>query len=185
MSIAARPRLRGVVGESAPRSDAPPKTLGSFVYASDLAREGMLHGATVRSPHARARITRVDVAQARAMPGVVTVLTAAELPTRELFGLMKLDQPVLADGVVRYVGEPVALVAADDAERARLAAKAVHVEYEPLPPLTDPVAALQPDAPRLHDAGNVIEDVRLVHGDPAAQADVVVEGEYEVGMQDQ
>ncbi len=185
MSVSARPRLRGIVGESAPRSDAPPKTLGSFVYASDLARDGMLHGATVRSPHASARITRIDVAPARAMAGVVAVLTAADLPTRMPFGLMRLDQPVLADGIVRYVGEPVAIVAADDAERARLAAKAVHVEYEPQPPLTDPVAALQPDAPQLHDAGNVIEDVRLVHGDPDASADVVVQGEYEIGMQDQ
>jgi len=185
MSIAAPPRLRGLVGESSPRSDAPPKTQGAFLYASDLARDGMLHGATVRSPHARARITKVDTAAARAMPGVRAVLTAADLPTREKFGLMKLDQPVLADGVVRYVGEPVAFVAADDAEQARLAAKAVSVAYEPLPAITDPVAALQPGAPKLHDDGNVIEDVRVVHGDPSVKADVVVEGEYEIGMQDQ
>ncbi len=185
MSIAAPPRLRGLVGESSPRSDAPPKTQGAFLYASDLARDGMLHGATVRSPHARARITKVDTAAARAMPGVRAVLTAADLPTREKFGLMKLDQPVLADGVVRYVGEPVAVVAADDAEQARLAAKAVSVAYEPLPAITDPVAALQPGAPKLHDDGNVIEDVRVVHGDPSVKADVVVEGEYEIGMQDQ
>jgi CO/xanthine dehydrogenase Mo-binding subunit len=177
--------LLGVVGDSAPRSDAPPKTLGSFLYASDLARDGMLHGATVRSPHARARITRIDPSAARAMPGVRAVLTAADLPTGEKFGLMKLDQPVLADGVVRYVGEPVAIVAADDDEQARLAARAVRMTYEPLGPITDPVAALQPDAARLHDDGNVIEDVRVVHGDPAARADVVVEGEYEIGMQDQ
>ncbi|HLQ05925.1 MAG TPA: molybdopterin cofactor-binding domain-containing protein [Verrucomicrobiae bacterium] len=185
MSVVARPRLRGVVGDSTPRSDAPPKTQGAFLYASDLARDGMLHGATVRSPHPRARITRIDTQAARAMPGARAILTAADLPTREKFGLMKLDQLVLADGVVRYVGEPVAVVAADDDEQARLAAKAVVVTYEPLPAITDPVAALQPDAPRLHDDGNVIEDVRVVHGDPAAHADVVVEGEYEIGMQDQ
>ncbi len=185
MSVVARPRLRGVVGDSTPRSDAPPKTQGAFLYASDLARDGMLHGATVRSPHPRARITKIDTQAARAMPGVRAILTAADLPTRERFGLMKLDQPVLADGVVRYVGEPVAVVAADDDEQARLAAKAVVVTYEPLPAITDPVAALQPDAPRPHDDGNVIEDVRVMHGDPAAQADVVVEGEYEIGMQDQ
>ncbi len=185
MSVGTRPRLRGVVGESAARSDAPPKTLGSFLYASDLARDGMLHGATVRSPHARARVLSVDASAARAMPGVAVVLTNDDLPTHELFGLMQKDQPVLAHTEVRYVGEPVALVAADDPEVARLAALAVKVEYEPLAIVTDPVAALQPGAPQVHTHGNVIEDVRLVHGDPNARADVVVTGEYEIGMQDQ
>ena len=180
-----RTKLRGVVGESAPRADAPPKTQGAFAYASDLRRDGMLHGATVRSPHAHARIVRIDVSAARAMPGVVAVLTSADLPTRERFGLMKLDQPPLAAAVVRYVGEPVAIVAAESAERARLAAKAIAVEYAVLPAITDPVAALQPGAAALHDDGNVIEDVRVVHGDAEARADVVVEGEYEIGMQDQ
>ena len=185
MSVATKTRLVGVVGESAPRSDAPPKTQGSFTYASDLARPGMLHGATLRSPHAHARIVLVDTTAAKAMPGVLAVLTSADLPTSAKFGLMKLDQPPLATGVVRYVGEPVAVVAAEDAERARLAVKAITVEYAPLEAITDPVRALQPDAPRLHDAGNVIEDVRVVHGDAAATAEVVVEGEYEIGMQDQ
>jgi xanthine dehydrogenase D subunit len=180
-----RVKLRGVVGESATRTDAPPKVKGEFAYASDLARDGMLYGTTVRSPHARARILSVDTSAAKAMPGVSALLTNADLPTKELFGLMKIDQPPLADGVVRYVGEPVALVAAEDPERARLAAKAVKVEYEVLEAITDPVAALQPGAARLHPHGNVVEDVRLVHGDANATADVVVEGEYEVGMQDQ
>src|SRR6185503_7571638 len=156
VTIAAKPRLRGVVGESAPRGDAPPKVKGEFLYGSDLAREGMLYGATLRSPHAHARIVRIDVAAARGMPGVRAVITADDLPTREKFGLMRADQPMLATNVVRYVGEPVALVAADDPEQARLATRAIKVEYE-----------------------------RVLHGDPAATADVVVEGEYEVAMQDQ
>ena len=180
-------RLRGVVGDSAPRVDAPPKVRGEFLYGSDLSREGMLYGATLRSPHPHARIVAVDVAAARGMPGVRAVITSDDLPTREKFGLMRSDQPVLATGVVRYVGEAVAIVAADDAEQARLATKAIKVEYELIPAVTDVVGALQPDAPKLHDPkdGNVIEDVRVVHGDPDAKADVVVEGEYEVAMQDQ
>ena len=185
MSVGTRTRLRGVVGESATRTDAPPKTQGSFLYASDLARDGMLHGATVRSPHAHARIVSVDASKARAIPGVVVVLTSDDLPTHELFGLMHKDQPVLARTEVRYVGEPIALVAAENPEAARLAALAVVVEYESLPVVTDPVAALAPLAPQVHSHDNVISEVRLVHGDPAASADVVVEGEYEVGMQDQ
>ena len=182
-----RTRLRGVVGESAPRVDAPPKVKGEFLYGSDLSREGMLYGATLRSPHAHARIVRIDAAPARGMPGVRAVLTSDDLPTREKFGLMRADQPVLATRVVRYVGEPVAIVAADDPEQARLATRSIRVEYELLPAVTDAVAALQRDAPKLHDPkdGNVIEDVRVVHGDPDAGADVVVEGEYEVAMQDQ
>ncbi len=130
-------RLRGVVGESAPRADAPPKVKGEFLYGSDLSREGMLYGATLRSPHAHARIARIDVAAARAMPGVRAVLTSDDLPTREKFGLMRADQPVLATRVVRYVGEPVAIVAADDPEQARLATRAIKVEYESLSAVTD------------------------------------------------
>jgi CO/xanthine dehydrogenase Mo-binding subunit len=180
-----RLRVRGGVGESVERPDGAPKVKGEFQYGSDLRREGMLFGATLRSPHPHARILGLDTAAAKKMSGVKAIITSAELPTRELFGLMKLDQPVLATGKVRYVGEPVAIVAAETAEEARLAARAISVRYEPLAPMIDPVAALQPDAPSLHPKGNVIEDVLVLHGDPDASADVVVEGEYELGMQDQ
>src|SRR3989442_15746607 len=186
MTIApVRPKIRRGVGESIERPDAGPKVKGEFLYGSDLRREGMLFGATLRSPHAHARIVGIDTGAAKKMSGVKAIITAAELPTRELFGLMKLDQPVLASGKARYVGEPVAIVAAETAEEARLAARAISVRYEPLAPLTDPVAALQPDAMRLHQKGNVIEDVLVEHGDPDVRADVVVQGEYELGMQDQ
>jgi CO/xanthine dehydrogenase Mo-binding subunit len=180
-----RVRVRGGVGESVERPDGAPKVKGEFQYGSDLRREGMLFGATLRSPHPHARIVGIDSAAAKKMSGVKAVLTSAELPTRDLFGLMKLDQPVLARERVRYVGEPVAIVAAETAEEARLAARAISVRYEALPPITDPVAALQPDATKLHRDGNVIEDVLVEHGNPNATADVIVEGEYELGMQDQ
>ncbi|TMC75056.1 MAG: xanthine dehydrogenase subunit D [Chloroflexi bacterium] len=180
-----RPKIRRGVGESIERPDAAPKVKGEFQYGSDLWREGMLFGATLRSPHPHARIVGIDTGAAKKMSGVKAIITAAELPTRELFGLMKLDQPVLASGKVRYVGEPVAIVAAETAEEARLAARAIAVRYEPLAAITDPVAALQPDATWLHQKGNVIEDILVEHGDPEASAEVVVEGEYELGMQDQ
>src|SRR2546423_9427247 len=184
-SIAPRTRIRGGVGESVERPDSAPKVKGEFQYGSDLRREGMLFGATLRSPHPHARILGIDTARAKKMSGVRAIITSADLPTRELFGLMKLDQPVLAGGKVRYVGEPVAIVAAETAEEARLAVRAIAVRYEALEPITDPVAALQPDAAKLHQKANVIEDVLVEHGDPDARADVVVEGEYELGMQDQ
>src|SRR6266568_2913678 len=186
MTIApVRPKIRGGVGESVERPDSAPKVKGEFQYGSDLRREGMLFGATLRSPHPHARIAGIDTAAAKKMSGVKAIITSAELPTRELFGLMKLDQPVLASGKVRYVGEPVAIVAAETAEEARLAARAIAVRYEPLSPITDPIAALQPDAQPIHDRGNVIDAIHLVHGDPKAKADVEVTGEYELGMQDQ
>ncbi|HVR89186.1 MAG TPA: molybdopterin cofactor-binding domain-containing protein [Candidatus Limnocylindria bacterium] len=185
MTIAARPRVRGVVGESVERPDGPPKVKGEFTYASDLRADGMLHGATLRSPHPHARLRSIDVTAARAHAGVRAVLTAADLPTDVPFGLMKKDQPVLARDVVRYVGEPVALVAADDLQTARDALNAIRVAYEVLPPVTDPIAALRPDAPPIHRGGNVIDSVHLVHGDAGLTADVEVEGEYELGMQDQ
>ncbi|MBI2324546.1 MAG: molybdopterin-dependent oxidoreductase [Chloroflexi bacterium] len=178
-------KVRGVIGESPQRPDAADKVKGEFAYASDLRADGMLVGSTLRSPHAHARIRSIDVSKARAMPGVRAVLTAADLPTRELIGLMKLDQPVLARDVVCYVGEPVALVAADDVDRAVAAAKAIAVDYEPLAPVSDPVAALRPGALQVHEKGNIIDSVRVVHGDVRATADVVVSGEYEVAMQDQ
>ena len=180
-----RVRVPGGVGESVRRPDAVPKVTGAFAYGSDLHREGMLFGATLRSPHPHARIAGIDVTAAKGMAGVRAIITAADLPTRELFGLMKLDQPVLATARVRYVGEPVAIVAADSLEEARLAVRAISVRYEPLPAIFDPVAALQPDAAKLHPDGNVIDDVLVVHGDPDAPAEVVVESEYELAMQDQ
>ena len=180
-----RQRIRGTVGESVLRPDGPPKVRGAFEYASDLWRDGMLHGATLRSPHPHARIVSIDTAPALALPGVRAVLTHADLPTDELFGLMKSDQHPLARSKVRFIGDPVALVAADDARTARDALRRIAVTYEPLPPITDPIAALQPEARPIHDRGNYIDAVHLVHGDPGAPAEVEVAGEYEVGMQDQ
>ena len=180
-----RTRVRGTVGESIERPDGAAKVKGEFRYASDLWEEGMLHGATLRSPHAHARIVSIDTTKARALPGVRAVLTHEDLPTNERFGLMKSDQYPLARTKVRFIGDPVALVAAQDAQAARDALKLIDVRYEPLPAITDPIAALQPDAQPIHDRGNVIDLIHLVHGDPAAGADVEVQGEYEIGMQDQ
>ena len=177
--------MTGRVGESPPRADGPGKVRGDFTYSSDLTIEGMLWGATVRSPHPYARIVAIDAAEARSMPGVAAVLTHEDVPGQQLYGLEIQDQPVLAFDVVRYWGEAVALIAADHPERARRAAQKVRVTYEVLEPLTDPEVALTDAAPRLHPAGNVTRHVRIRHGDQDARADVVVSGEYEIGMQDQ
>ncbi len=165
------------VGDSPLREDAIPKLRGEFSYAQDLEAEGMLWGATVRSPHPHARIVSIDVAPALAIGGVHAVLTAADVPGRGTFGLEEPDQPVLAGDEVRYWGEPVAVVAAEDEDTARRAAAAVKVEYEVLVPLTDPVEADTRD--------EVFRRMRIRRGDQQARGEVVVEGYYEVGMQDQ
>ena len=189
--MTARPRLAppsavsGRVGDAVQRPDAALKTRGDFPYSSDLQVEGMLWGATVRSPHPYARIVSIDVSEARSMPGVEAVLTHQDVPGRKVFGLEIPDQPVLAMDVVRYWGEAVALVAADHPEHARRAAQAVRVEYEVLKPLSDPEEALSDDAPRLHPDGNITRRIKIRRGDQDPHADVVVKGEYEVGMQDQ
>jgi CO/xanthine dehydrogenase Mo-binding subunit len=184
VSVVTRPR--DVIGASARRVEGIPKVTGAFAFGSDLRAENMLWGATVRAPHAAARIASLDLAAAAQAHGVAAVLTAADVPGRKTFGLEFCDQPVLAQDVIRFAGEPVAIVAAETPEQARAAAAAVVVEYEPLPAVSDMEQALRPDAPKVHDFGNVLRHIHIVHGDPdAAEADVWIEGYYETAMQDQ
>jgi xanthine dehydrogenase D subunit len=175
----------GGIGESAQRPDGIRKVLGEFAYGSDLWMDGMLWGVTLRSPHPSARITKVDITEALATAGVFAVLTHDDVPGAKYFGLEVQDQPVLAIDVVRYQGEPIALVAADHPETARRAMQRIVVEYDVLEPVIDAEQALLADSPRLHPDGNLVRHVRIRTGDPEPAADVVVSGDYEVGMQDQ
>ena len=187
---------RARVGDAAPRHDATPKVTGEFAYSSDLNAAGMLWGVTVRSPHAHARIASLDVSEALVMAGVHAVLTHGDVPGQKTYGLEFADQPVLAADVVRYYGEPVALVAAEEPEQARRAAAVVKVEYQVLEPVVDMERAteqppLHPDRPTMAHGyrddprPNVVRHIVIEHGDPQAEADVVVSGVYDVGIQDQ
>lgn len=169
------PAVREGVGQSAVRPDGEPKVRGAFAFASDLWHPAALWGATVRSPHPRARILGVDAGAARSISGVAAVMTAAEIPGSPSCGPGR-DQAVLAREEVTYVGEPVAIVAAVDRAVAEAAARAVRVDYEVLPPLLDPVAALE--------ASSLFRELHWERG-PDLRGPVVVEGYYEVGMQDQ
>lgn len=180
---ATREEVRHGLGDSVLRPDGIPKVQGRFGFSSDLFAEGMLWGRTLRSPHAAARITAIDTSRAERMAGVEAVVTASDVPGRATYGLEHPDQPVFAADVVRYQGEPVAAVAADHPEAAWRAVQAIEVAYEPVDPLVDAEAAI--DAEAIHPDGNVFRHLRILHGDPDATADVVVEGSYEVGMQDQ
>jgi xanthine dehydrogenase D subunit len=187
-TTAAPPRthreVRGGLGETVDRPDGTPKVTGGFAFSSDLHHDRMLWGRTLRSPHAAARIRSVDTTAAEAMPGVAAVLTADDVPGAPNYGLEHRDQPVFASEVVRYQGEAIAVVAAEHPEQALRAIEAIVVEYEEVTPLTDPEAAR--DAAPIHPDGNVFRHLPLKHGDPdGVEGDVVVEGTYEVGMQDQ
>jgi xanthine dehydrogenase D subunit len=159
--------------------------------------DGMLWGATLRSPHPRARVRGVDIAAAVALPGVSAVLTHVDVPGRKTYGLEFQDQPVLAIDEVRYIGECVAIVAADHPETARRAVQLIGVDYEVLSPIVDARAAMAAESALVHEngvgrlaaeRGNVLRHLRIRRGaaaEAAVGASVVVSGEYTVGMQDQ
>ncbi|MFF3763462.1 xanthine dehydrogenase subunit D [Streptomyces sp. NPDC001922] len=191
---------RGGISESTLRPDGTLKVNGEFAYASDLWHEDMLWGFTLRSPHAHAEIRSIDVSEALAQAGVHAVLTYDDLPTEvKHYGLEIQDTPVLAHGRVRHHGEPVAIVAADHPETARRAAAKIKVDYAELPVVTDEASATADGAPLLHPGRddhhaphaphpNIVHRQPILRGDveaARARADVIVTGDYEVGMQDQ
>ena len=175
----------GRIGDSISRPDGTPKVQGSYAFSSDLSAENCLWGATLRSPHPSARIVSIDISGAYRIAGVEAVITAADVPGSPTYGLISSDQPVFAADVVRYVGEPIAAVAADHPETCRRALAAIVVVYEVLEPLVDPERAIDGSHPDIHPDGNVIRRQRIVCGDPDIVGDVVVEDDYEIGMQDQ
>ncbi len=180
-----RGRRTGRIGDSPVRPDGMIKAQGRFAFSSDLPIDGAVWGATLRSPHPYARIVSIDTSGAWAIAGVSAVLTAEDVPGKRTYGLITADQPVFATGFVRYVGEPVATVAADHPETCRRALGAIEVRYEVLEPLLDPQAAIDGDHPPVHPDGNVFRHQMIRCGDPDVTGDVVVEGTYRVGMQDQ
>ena len=176
---------RDVLGNSALRPDGAAKVRGDFAFTSDLNAENMLWGATLRSPHAHARIISIDFSEAWKITGVETIITADDVPGLPTYGLISQDQPVFARDVVRYMGEPIAAVAADHPETCRRAIAAIRVEYELLPVLSDPEDAITDAFAPIHPDGNLIRHQRIVAGDVDATGPIVVEGTYDIGMQDQ
>lgn len=186
------------VGLGLARLETREKVLGRAQYIADLARPGMLHGAILGSPHAHARILGYDTAAARALPGVACVLTGDDLGDHRMGAFIK-DEPPIAKGKARYVGEPVAVVAAEDEATARQAARLIEVRYEELPAVLSPEDGIAPDAPLVHEdlasyfkvfpavcGGNVASETTIAEGDveaALAAADIVVEGEYATAPQ--
>ncbi len=173
-----------VIGHSYPRPDAVDKVTGKAKFADDYLFPGMLYGATLRAEYPHARLVSIDTEKAKALEGVHAVLTHTDVPGRNRHGLVFPDWPVLCDDKVRYLGDAVAIVAADSPQIAAEALKLIEVEYEPLPVVASAEQAREPDAAIVHEgreAGNLLEHMKVRLGDVEkgfAEADVIVEREY-------
>jgi len=157
-----------LVGKSIPQRDAVEKAVGATLFSSDLVLPGMLWGRVLRSPVASARIRRLDVRDAKALPGVRAILTASDIPGVNLRGNLlgaRDDQPVLAEDYVRAVGDPIALVAAESMDIAEEALSRIKVEYEQLPLVEDPLLAAEPGATQVDARGNVVAHYGFSRGD--------------------
>jgi len=184
------PELRQV-GKPLRRVDALGKVVGATSYAGDFTMPNMLHAKVLRSSEPSAKIVRLDVSKARSLPGVVCVLTADDLHgaklTTDIPGQtgQKIragtDASLLASESVRFVGEPIALIAAEDPELAEQAMELIEIAYEATPGIFDPQDALKPDAPILHPPDNVVARWKIRKGDVIAgmaAADIVVENTF-------
>jgi xanthine dehydrogenase molybdenum-binding subunit len=173
-----------VIGNSYPRPDAVDKVTGAAKFTDDYTFPDMLHGATLRSEHPHARILSIDTSPADALEGVHAVLTHKDVPGRNRHGLVYPDWPVLCDDKVRYLGDAVAIVAADTAAIAEQALALIEVEYEPLPVVASAEQAREPGAAIVHEDredGNLLEHMKVRLGDVEqgfAEADLIVEREY-------
>ncbi|HEY0071449.1 MAG TPA: molybdopterin cofactor-binding domain-containing protein, partial [Chloroflexia bacterium] len=177
-----------LIGASVPRPDALGKVTGATRYPADLVRADMLHLKIVFAHRPHARILKLDTSKALEYPGVVDVLTAADVPFNA-YGLVESDQPALCTDKVRYVGDRVAVVVAESVEAAEAGAALVEVEYEDLPPVVDARAAMSPDSPLVHEAQgtNVLGHVPIRKGDADEAlegADVVLEDEFTTSWQE-
>ena len=177
-----------IVGQPVARLDARAKVTGEAIFAQDLSMPGMLHMKLVFAGRPHARILGIDTAQALRQPGVVAVLTFRDVPVNR-YGLLVTDQPVLCEDRVRFVGDQVAAVVAETPEQAVRAASLVRVEYQDLPAVSDPLAAMAPDAPLIHENAprNILHTFRLRRGDARtalAGAEIVISREFRTPMQE-
>jgi len=174
------------VGKSVIRRDGAGKVTGEAKFFSDMSLPKMLYARVARSKYPHALIRRISTEKAEAVPGVVTVLTHKDVPGLNEFGIILPDQPVLCKDKVRYLGDAIAVVAAENLEAAEKAAQLIEVDYDPLPVVSDPVEAMKPDAPKVHEKGNVLRHEFVRVGDVQKafrEAAVVVENTYRTGRQ--
>ncbi|MFQ6054292.1 MAG: xanthine dehydrogenase family protein molybdopterin-binding subunit, partial [Candidatus Bathyarchaeia archaeon] len=176
-----------VVGRSVVRTDALDKALGRARFTADYIPKGTAVVKVARSTQPHALIRRIDAEAALRVRGVLAVLTADDVPGHNQIGYALPDQPLLNGAKVHYIGDPVALICAEDEDAAAEGMDALEVEYDPLPAIFTPDAALGDAAPPIHDGGNVAVNTRIRKGDTAegfSEAAVEVEGTYETPYQE-
>jgi xanthine dehydrogenase D subunit len=175
------------IGKSLERIDALDKATGAIKYMSDLSFPGMLYGKVLRARYPHAKILSIDVSKATILPGVVAVVTSEDVPGVNGFGIVVPDMPVLCKDKVRYIGDAVAAVAAESEKIAEEAIGLIDVEYEPLPIVDDPLKALEPDSPKVHEEGNIQLHTEITRGniqEAFDDADLIVENTYHTGRQE-
>ena len=172
-----------IMGARTPRLDAPGKVTGAAKYAADIQMSNMLHMYVLRSPHAYAKIISIDIERAKNFPGVESVLTSADVPGIDNFGVFIEDQPILARDYVRYAGEAVVAISAETLDIAIAASKLIEVQYQVLEGVFDPQLAMQDGAVQLHDfaKNNITKHTKIRKGNVEAgfqEADLIVEEVY-------
>ena len=180
-----------IVNQPIRRHDAEEKLAGTTRYSADVPPQGLLHATLVRSVVPHALVTRRDASRALEIPGVVAVFFGEDVPNNEVWvdvpgqetevSTLKASTQILATERVRFAGEPIALIVAESEDVFAVATQAIEIDYEPLPGVYDLERALDHDAPKVHDGGNLLAEWSVDRGDVEAaieRADVVVEGEY-------
>lgn len=177
----------GLIGASPHRLDAWDKVTGRTAYAGDMTMPGMLHAKVLWSAHPHAVVRNIDTSRAKALAGVHAVLTADDVPGPNKYGVAIIDQQVLAKDKVRTVADAVAIVAAETEEIAEAALSLIVVDYDVLTPVLSIEQAMSPDAPEVHEGGNILQHTKVRKGDIErgfAEADVIVESMYRTQSMD-
>ena len=178
------PKSDGRIGSRQPKYHAQKLVLGQHQFVDDIRMEGMVYGALRFSDHPRAKVLRIDTSAAKNLPGVIRVFTAVDVPGGRTIGLIRQDWPLMiAEGeTTHYVGDVLALVVAETEEIARQAIELIQVDYEVLEPVTDMHEAMQPDAPAIHEGGNILSKTVTSRGDvdeARAKSAYIAQGEFE------
>jgi len=186
-----------LIGKPAQRYDARDKALGITKYGADFVMPGMLHAKVLRSKYPSAKILSINTHEAERLPGVKAIITAKDVPYNERasnvvgqtteIGAIQAIQPVLAKDRVRFLGEPIALIAAESLEIAEKATNLIKVDYEKLPVVSDPIEAMKPSSPLVHEGSNILAKWKIAKGDIEKgfkESDVIVENTYYTQFQD-